>query len=48
VVQKGMPAMLSAGLTIVANAAIAAGPALFWAARCFVLNLVFTTCKGEY
>jgi len=35
-------------VAIVANAAIAAGPALLGAARSFVLNVVFTSCKGEY
>jgi len=39
---------ISAGLTIVANAAIAKGTALVGTTRSFVLNFFFIICKDRY
>jgi len=45
---KADNASSSAGLTIVANVAIATGPALLGAPRSFMLKLFLIICKGGY
>jgi len=39
---------MSAGLTILANVAIATGPALLGVKQSFVLNLFFIICKDWF